>query len=250
MHADDLDLSVEQHGGVAVATAVGRLGIRTATSLKRQLTKVLLDTGRVIVDVNRLELTSSAELAVFPTVLSGAGGWPTARLVVYGVEGPVVNGMRASGRHRDVPVAVDRAEAWLLLAGWPARVMRWVDLPASLIAPTIARAYAGSAWIDWGIDAAVAERATLVVNELVSNCVLHTTSAGRLTLRHDADGLWTGVRDESPVRPVLPDTSDRHGLRTVGALSKHWGVRSHDVGKTVWALLDTANGNRPMRGRQ
>jgi hypothetical protein len=250
VHSDDLDLSVEQHGGVAVATVVGRLGIRTATSLKRQLTKVLLDTGRLIVDVNGLQLRSSAELAVFPTVLSGVGGWPTARMVLCAGGGPVAEGMHTTGRDRDVPVGANLEQASLLLAGRPARVMRWVDLPASLIAPTIARAYAGSAWIDWGIDAAVAERATLVVNELVSNCVLHTTSAGRLTLRHDSDGLWTGVRDESATRPVLPDTPDRHGLRTVAALSTHWGVHSHAVGKTVWALLDTVDGTRPTRGRR
>ncbi len=242
MRADDLDLMVEDHHGVTVAVAAGRLGIRNTAWLERQLGKLLLDAGRVVVDVSGLQPTSSAMLAIFPTVLSGAGGWPTARLALQAVDGPVIDGMRATGRDRDVPTAASRELAVALLDCRPARVLRWIDLPPTLAAPTIARVLLRSACIDWEIHPDVVERATLVANELVSNAVVHTSSVERLTLSHDRTGMWIGVRDGSPVLPVVPEASDLLGLRTVVALSRRWGVRPHPVGKTVWALLDTAQG--------
>jgi hypothetical protein len=77
------------------------------------LSKALADPGRVLVDVSGLRVSSSAAVQVFPSVLAGAGGWPAARLGLFGRRGAGQNVDRvagdrdgAAGRRRERRVAV------------------------------------------------------------------------------------------------------------------------------------------------
>jgi anti-sigma regulatory factor (Ser/Thr protein kinase) len=237
-----LATTVADSGGVRVLTLAGVLGTRTAPELDRALRKQLLDRGRLLVDVSRLELSSTARLASFPVALAAAGGWPAARMVLFARGGPVVEGMWQAGRHREVPVAGDLAEALTLLDRRPARVRRTTDLPAGPEAAPFARLLLRAAGEDWELPADTVDQAAIVVNELVSNAVQHTLGPGELTLAHSRQGLWISVRDGSAVRPVLTVESEGLGLRAVAELSRTWGVTPFGSGKSVWALVGGSPG--------
>ncbi|MCE0763839.1 ATP-binding protein [Pseudonocardia kujensis] len=232
-----LAVAVSDAAGVRVLAFAGVLGTRTAPQLDRALRKELLDRGRLLVDVTGLDLASTAVLASFPTALAATGGWPASRMVLFG-RGRVAEAMWQAGRHREVPVAGDLAEALTLLDRRPARVRRTTDLPQGPEAAPFARLLLRSACEDWEIPADAVDRAAIVANELVSNAVQHTLGPGELSLAHSRRGLWVSVRDGSSARPVLTAESDGLGLRAVAELSRAWGVTPLGSGKSVWALVD------------
>ncbi|MFR9806796.1 ATP-binding protein [Pseudonocardia sp. RS010] len=252
-----LGTTVAEASGACLLTVDGVLGTRTGPELDGLLRKQLLDRGRLLVDVTRLELSSTAVLASFPAALAATGGWPAARLVVFAAGGPVVDGMRQAGRHREVPVARDLPEALALLERRPARVRRTTDLPGGPEAAPFTRLVLRSAGEDWGLPADVVDRAVIVANELVSNVVEHTMGPGELGLAHSRRGLWISVRDGSSARPVLTAESQGLGLRAVAELSRTWGVTPTRSGKSVWALIGdgsagdgSADGPGPASGRR
>ena len=121
-------------------------------------------------------------------------------------------------------------------------------LPADASAAPRARAHVRTALSDAGLGA-LADDASLVVSELVSNAVLHARSAvGVRVLRLDDQRARLEVEDSSTVVPTfgLMDTraTSGRGLLLVDAVSTGWGV---DVdpgrGKTVWVELSTAAGD-------
>lgn len=232
-----LTIRVADHHGVPVIELDGVLARRSGADLHGVLRKVLLDRGRVLVDAERLRLTSPAGLTLFPTVLARVGGWPEARLVVVAGPGPVAGAMRVAGCAMEVPVAADRARGLALLECRPARVRRTTSLPRAPEGIALARALCTVACEDWAIDAFRAERLVLVTNELVANAVQHTWSGIMLSLTLDATGLRTSVRDgRAAGRPVVGG-GDRYGMRIVDELSDGWGVTDRPGGKSVWALF-------------
>jgi anti-sigma regulatory factor (Ser/Thr protein kinase) len=89
--------------------------------------------------------------------------------------------------------------------------------------------------------------ATLVLSELMSNAVRHarppprtqiqvawTLSDGTLQLAVSDGGGPTRPRTERP--PSVSSLGGR-GLGIVNRLSRRWGVRSDELGTTVWAAL-------------
>ncbi|MCX4749955.1 ATP-binding protein [Kitasatospora sp. NBC_01287] len=86
-----------------------------------------------------------------------------------------------------------------------------------------------------------AEKAELLVSELVTNALLHGTRPGqliRLGLETDGDLLWISVEDasEAPPRPRLAaDEESGRGLLLVERLSEKWGWGPREgTGKRVW----------------
>lgn len=111
----------------------------------------------------------------------------------------------------------------------------------------------------WELDHCGPDAVT-VVTELLANAVLHAVPhrpARRAPAGADAE-IWlklslrrpghlvcavTDPSDSPPVYPHTTDPFDEHGrgLRIIDALSEHWGwTRQHPLGKTVWAMLPTA----------
>jgi hypothetical protein len=95
-----------------------------------------------------------------------------------------------------------------------------------------------SACLDWDLAGPIAEDASLVTTELVTNAVLRAGTSCRLTLALDDRGLRIAVRDRGrghvpPLRPIgdagAPSGS---GLHVVAAMSTAWGV-SHTDGKSM-----------------
>ncbi|MYX31425.1 ATP-binding protein [Streptomyces sp. SID8381] len=101
----------------------------------------------------------------------------------------------------------------------------------------------------WHLDG-LADRAALIVTELIANASRHTPcSEIRLTVaRPDAARLRVGVVDREPARlPILSQAADDEsgrGLLLVDAVADRWGYDLHGSGrrpwgKEVWAELRT-----------
>ena len=136
-----------------------------------------------------------------------------------------------------------------------------LPLAALPTAPGCARGHVRLVAMEWGL-ADLADRAELLVSELVTNAV---RASERLRVRADLAivpviGLWLVsdksslvifVWDGSDEMPVLRDAGideERgRGLMLVEILSSDWGVYRNKTGKTVWARIGPVNdwqGNR------
>lgn len=220
----------------------GPLSLASATAARAVLAKALAQRGRVVVDVSRLVLEWEPVVTLFATALSAAGGWPVARLVLFGAPSALHTAMRQSRVLHTVPVALDLPAAVRLLDVRPLRVSRHRDLPADVVSPAAARLYVGDACAEWDVPHERATEAVQIANELVSNAVEHARTGCRLTIALDARGLHVAVRDADPVgvvrsAPVGQEDLRGRGLYLVAVLSAGWGVSCHPDGKTVWARI-------------
>jgi anti-sigma regulatory factor (Ser/Thr protein kinase) len=104
-----------------------------------------------------------------------------------------------------------------------------------------ARLFVARTCREWGLGR-LAETASLVASELVTNGVRHTRGPVVLRLEERGRGLYLGVRDNSSTPPRVGDPG-RHGeggrgLLVVEELASAWGV--HQLpggGKVVWSVL-------------
>lgn len=91
--------------------------------------------------------------------------------------------------------------------------------------------------------AQLADTATLVVTELVSNAVRHACGDGmRVTVLRMSDRrVRVSVTDRDPARPRVQDQDPQQergrGLIIVAAESERWGVELLPGGKQVWSEL-------------
>lgn len=236
---DELTFAVDDGGATVAVDVQGALTLRSATALGRVLRKLLMDRGRVVVDVTSMSVQWSPALAVFATALAHAGGWPLARLVLVDGAGIVAAKMRAGGWAVEVPLETDRAAGMARLERRPGRIRRTSDLPSGQAGPGYARMLVRAACADWEVKG-INDRCVAIANELVTNVVTHTSGRALLVLTYQDRGVTVAVRDESSVMPPAVSVAEKqgaYGLRVVEELSESWGVTRHDGGKTVWALV-------------
>jgi anti-sigma regulatory factor (Ser/Thr protein kinase) len=243
--SDPSGLAVRQvrRGPNAWVLAVsGELSLRSAGLVSGAVAKALAESGRVLVDVSGLRVTWPPAVQMFPSVLAGAGGWPGARLVLFGADAGLARSLAALRVSATVPVAPDEVTARRLLDQRPRAVARHLDLEQPRSAARRARTFVRAACADWRLDD-IRDDATIVASELVDNAVLHAGTVCRLTLRYTAFGLTIEVRDDRPDRvpeppPVDPEPPQRlSGLFMVATLTREWGIMPRTDDKTVWALL-------------
>lgn len=137
------------------------------------------------------------------------------------------------------------------------------DLPA--VPAEVARVRASVAFLmrGWGVDPAAWDDVLLVVSELATNALQHSSHdriVGRFVHVH---GLLRFEVEEQDIGPALPearqaddDDENGRGLFLVDALSTDWGVTPlpDGDGHIVWAELDAganlppAHGDRGHRG--
>lgn len=88
----------------------------------------------------------------------------------------------------------------------------------------------------------LADSATLLVSEIVTNVVLHAATWLEVHVRATAGGVRVDVLDRSGVVPIHREyagfTSTGHGLGLVEHLADDFGVDLLDTGKSVWFSLD------------
>ncbi|GAA2593816.1 ATP-binding protein [Actinomadura fulvescens] len=129
------------------------------------------------------------------------------------------------------------------------------ELAAEARTASLARALTGETLHAWRItDPAAVDDIVLMVDELITNAIVHGAGPVRLRLRLDGARVVAEVTDDNPAAPGSPssppllDWSEQgRGLLLVAALASEFGCRPEDPGKTVWftRLLHTANGHTP-----
>jgi anti-sigma regulatory factor (Ser/Thr protein kinase) len=242
MSSDHPGLAIElvhREPDVSVLRMSGELSLCSAGLVKGAVSKALLDTGRVLVDVSALRLTWSPAVQVFPSALAGVGGWPRARLVLFGSDASLSETLHARRVSATVPLAPDYAAGRRLLRQRPPVVARHLDLEQQLSSARRARLFVASACQDWQLDS-IRDDALLVASELVENAVLHAGTTCRLSLRLDERGLRVAVRDYRLGQLNLLRPKPGHGLFLVSSVTREWHISPTDDGKSVLALLPVA----------
>jgi len=235
---------IDRFDGHVVVRPVGPLSLSTALTVRTSLARHLAVAGAVLVDLSGLRLGRAAAVAVFPAALRATGGWPAARMVLFGADAEMRAALRTHHVPEWVPLAADRAAARLRLDSPPAAVTRHFDLADSPAAGSFARSVTHAACHDWRVPH-LAPDAGLIAGELVMNAVEHARSSPRMTVGLRGTDMTVSVRDDDlrcpAVRPQLRCVGEPGGwgLLMVTALSTQWGVTTHDDGKTVWARLST-----------
>ncbi len=244
---DWLHVTVERTPTPALVRLVGTLSLRTSACAAAALLKVLRDAGSAVVDLSGLRSSWDSGVLVFPTVLEECGGWPEARLALFGAGPGLARALRRSRVAEFVPLAAGREEAETRLARRPDIVRVHSVLPAAPTTPAQARALLRRVVAAWGLEEHICRTAVLVLDELISNAVEHASTSMRVTATLWRASLHVSVRDfvaafepwdgTLPVLvPGLPVSRGR-GLALVAELAEGWGVTQHADGKTVWAVL-------------
>lgn len=107
---------------------------------------------------------------------------------------------------------------------------------------SVARRQVTAALADLPADAA--DRLSLIVSELATNCVVHAGTDFRVTVQYDDGAVRGEVSDSGPGRARMrrPSRHEAHGrgLQIVDQLAAAWGVReaAPRAGTTVWFRLD------------
>lgn len=236
---------VDRLDGHVVVRPVGPLSLSTAPLVGRSLLRLLVAGDAVLLDLSGLRLGRAPTVGVFAMALQAAGGWPAARLVLFGADALMEEALRARHVPERVPLVSDHAAARVRVESPPDVVTRHFDLTDSPVAGSFARSAAQAACHDWRVPH-VASDARLIACELVMNAVEHAHSSPRMTVSLCRVDLTVSVRDDEiwcpTVRPQLRRVGEPGGwgLLMVTALATQWGVTTHDDGKTVWARLSTA----------
>jgi anti-sigma regulatory factor (Ser/Thr protein kinase) len=114
-------------------------------------------------------------------------------------------------------------------------------LPATTASPGVARRFVAAALRRWNTDAPTVEAAQLLVSELVTNAIVHTTSDVRLAVSRRRGMLRVEVSDRDDgmprMRTVGPETVGGRGLGIVDGLADTWGTETRREGKAVWFEL-------------
>jgi anti-sigma regulatory factor (Ser/Thr protein kinase) len=220
----------------------GELSRRSVASATGIVSKALNDEGRVVVDLSGLRTTARPAAQVFPSALTAVGGWPAARLVLFGADPELATSLTVLREMDTVPLAADEPIARQLLQHRPPAVARHLDVDDEPFAARRARLFVTAACQDWQLDAAVCDDAVLVASELVGNAIAHARTACRLNVRLDALGLTIAVRDydyRGLLSPMACTSagSRGQGLFLVASVSQAWGAGPTENGKRVWALL-------------
>ncbi|MFI9011049.1 ATP-binding protein [Actinosynnema sp. NPDC053489] len=235
---------MRQEHGCLVVRPTGVLDAGTYASLRDTLLKCAVEQPRaVVVDLADVEVRAESLLSVFAAVWLRTCDWPGVPLKLAGAPGhvpPHTALRRYVAVHDTVPDALDRVDE-----PPPSRLARR-DLPHDLDSPGAARAFASRTCRDWRLPEDVVDAAVQVVSELVTNTVLHTSSAARVRLELRRGLLTVAVGDDDSRPAVLRERLGRRdgglGLLVVAQLAKTWGcVPDRGNGrKVVWAVLGTA----------
>ncbi|MGD9528024.1 MAG: ATP-binding protein [Pseudonocardia sp.] len=215
-----------------VLTPRGELAPDTADVLRTTVHAHLTAWVDVRVDLGALTVARPGLLHVFPLALADAGGWPTARLVLFGAREPTALMLRTQRIDEAVPVGPHRSGARPLLGRRPQRLCRRIGL-----APDAdVRALVDAACAAWSVAGRFPD-APLVVAELAANAAAHGGAPALLILSLDRRGLHVAVRDADPRGAADVRRRSGRGLDLVAELARAWGVAAHADGKTVWAVL-------------
>lgn len=117
------------------------------------------------------------------------------------------------------------------------------DLPATPHAPAAARGLVRALLGAWELRD-LADDASLVVSELVTNALVHAPGVDTFELEvvRRSRGVRLSLADGSAVAPLVREMQHEseggRGMRIVEALASGWGADEHHGGKRVWVDLE------------
>jgi anti-sigma regulatory factor (Ser/Thr protein kinase) len=108
-------------------------------------------------------------------------------------------------------------------------------------APGHARRWLHDALAAVELDDDTLQLVVLVVDELVTNAVIHAGTPIDVRVQHDSGVVHCVVRDrrtDGPLPRIIETVDGRgRGLRLVDVLSRRWGVDRDTAGTNVWAEI-------------
>src|SRR5215470_7895441 len=153
----------------------------------------------------------------------------------------------AAAAENAVPGQIDDDVAILVIRTSAEDLPAWVKrFPAEPIKVSEARRLAFDTFVQCGMDDDQADLACLLVSEVVTNVVLHTSAARGTLLRQEFElrirkghsAVWVEVFDHDLRLPRIRMASENdeggRGLYLVDQLAERWGSRPTDGGKAVW----------------
>ncbi|MDP9240579.1 MAG: serine/threonine-protein phosphatase [Actinomycetota bacterium] len=144
---------------------------------------------------------------------------------------------RADGRDDDVALLVVRIPS----ADAARSEVERMDVPRGIRSVRLTRRFCLALFLRWQLSRDLVDATRLVVNELVTNALLHGRGPVELVLRRTPSMLYVEVIDASGHMPrrrlASVDDEGGRGLHLVASLSQRWGVRPVGDGKSVWAAL-------------
>jgi hypothetical protein len=115
---DVVEVSVQPQGGYVVARLSGQLSLQTVAGACHALVELLGQAGCVVADLSGLRLRDPESVAIFSAAVQQAGGWPRAKLALFGAGPRMLAQLRCWRVWEAVPVA-DGLDAALAAAGLP-----------------------------------------------------------------------------------------------------------------------------------
>jgi PAS domain S-box-containing protein len=153
----------------------------------------------------------------------------------------------AAAAENAVPGQIDDDVAILVIRTSTEDLPTWArGFPAEPIKVSEARRLAFDTFVQCGMDDDQADLACLLVSEVVTNVVLHTSAARgkllgqdfELRIRKGHTSVWVEVFDHDLRLPRIRMASENdeggRGLYLVDQLAERWGSRPTDGGKAVW----------------
>jgi anti-sigma regulatory factor (Ser/Thr protein kinase) len=120
-----------------------------------------------------------------------------------------------------------------------------LGMPPDPTAPAYVRQWLRDMLDGSGLATDVLSDTLLVVDELVTNSVLHAATPIVVALEYSPNACRCSVSDKCATGP-LPRIVERadgsgRGLRLVNAIATAWGVERSDAGTTVWAEISAGS---------
>jgi anti-anti-sigma regulatory factor len=240
-----MEITVEQDDDRPVVTVDGLLDARSAGQLRTALLKAAAEQPEaVLCDLTGARAEQLA-LPVFLTVAHEIGAWPSCPLVLVVPDEALRTALELLGIDRRMVVVPLRAQAGPALRARPPAARAMLRLPPVRSAPAQARSFLGSCLRTWNVSGGPTlddDGAALVLDELVTNAVLHAGTPVDVLVGLRGNLLRVAVADRSDVeisrRMATDDEENGRGLALVEALTQRWGVLPRRFsGKVVWALL-------------
>ena len=248
MTTSELHLPALQVGGIILVRCGGVLDLSTYVHFRDSLLKHAADepTALIVELDGDFEFGSTAIASVLSTVWMRVSEWPGVPVLVVATADRHRDTLVTSGVGRFVPYFSSLQAALDAVGKPPRRRLDRMTLPSTPGAGRYARDFARTTCVRWRLDS-IADAAADVVGELVDNVVRHTASGPAIRLELRGERLTVAVGDLEPRLPKANDTHRPHGLGIVEALSHNWGsTPAWSGGKTVWAVLETPGGTRPV----
>jgi hypothetical protein len=122
---DVVEVAIQPEGGYVVARLSGQLSLQTVATTRHTLTELLGRAGCVVADLSGLQLRDPETVAVFSAAVQQAGGWPRAKLALFGTRPRMLAELRSLRVREAVPVADgsgrrprrSQSAAWCLAVG-------------------------------------------------------------------------------------------------------------------------------------